>query len=72
MNKTFARVWPLAIVALGLVGCSSPRLVRGITSRADQVKFLYYEGGATGVIKCRLGADGVMSQCVPMNVELED
>lgn len=54
------------------MGCSSPRIVRGITSRADEVKFLYYEGGDTGVIKCRLGPDGVMAECRPMTVTLED
>jgi hypothetical protein len=59
-------------MAMASVGCSSPRLVRGITSRANEVKFLYYEGGDTGVIKCRLGPDGAMSDCHPMSVTLED
>ena len=62
------------LVAMGLVavGCGSPRVVRGITSRADQVKFLYIEGGDTGVVKCQLGADGSLSKCHPMTVVLED
>lgn len=59
-----------AAAALG--GCGSPRIVRGITSRADQVKFLYHEGGDTGVVKCRVNADGTLSECRPMSVSLEN
>ena len=62
----------LVAIALGAVGCGSPRVVRGITSRADQVKFLYIEGGDTGVVKCELGPDGALSNCRPMTVALDD
>jgi hypothetical protein len=65
----------LAAVALALctslVGCAAPRLCSGITSRGDEVKFLYYEGGNTGVIKCKMGGDGALSDCHPMTVELQ-
>lgn len=69
-----------SIIALGIIaamaftatGCGAPRVVRGITSRADQVKFLYIEGSETGVVKCQLGNDGALSSCRPMNVTLED
>ena len=72
MNKPYFCLEILALAAIGSAGCSSPRIVRGITSRADEVKFLYYEGGDSGVIRCRLGADGVMSNCQPMTLVLED
>jgi hypothetical protein len=58
--------------AAASTGCGSPRLVRGITSRADHVKFLYYEGGDTGVVKCRLDGDGTLTECRPMTVSLEN
>ena len=70
--KTSIAVGILAAVAFASVGCGSPRVVRGITSRADQVKFLYVEGGDTGVVKCQLGTDGSLSKCHPMTVTLED
>jgi hypothetical protein len=53
------------------IGCAAPRICRGITSRGDEVKFLYYEGGDTGVIKCRMAPDGALADCHPMTVELE-
>ena len=59
-------------MALMTAGCSQPRVVRGITSRADQAKFLYIEGGDTGVVKCQLGTDGALSNCRQMTVSLED
>lgn len=64
----------LAIFAMALAtaGCSQPRVVRGITSRGDQAKFLYIEGSDTGVVKCQLGNDGALSNCRPMTVALED
>lgn len=62
----------LAGAGLASVGCSHPRLVRGITSRNDEVKFLYVEGGDTGVIKCKMGADGALSECHSMSVNLEE
>lgn len=65
----------LAVLALSLLGsvagCAAPRLCRGITSRGDEVKFLYYEGGNTGVIKCKMAPDGSLADCHPMTVELE-
>jgi hypothetical protein len=65
----------LVALALGLgglvAGCAAPRLCRGVTSRGDEVKFLYYEGGNTGVIKCKMGPDGALADCHPMTVELE-
>lgn len=62
----------LVVTALAAVGCGSPRIVRGITSRGDQVKFLYIEGGDTGVVKCKLNPDGTLTSCRPMTVALED
>ena len=65
----------LAATAAGLgllgTGCAAPRICRGITSRGDEVKFLYYEGGATGVVKCKMAPDGALADCHPMTVELE-
>lgn len=62
----------LVLVAGAASGCGSPRLVRGITSRADEVKFLYYEGAETGVVKCRINGDGTLAECRPMAVSLEN
>jgi hypothetical protein len=70
--KHFFALGVLVVMALAAVGCGSPRVVRGITSRADQVKFLYIEGSDTGVVKCQLNADGTLSNCRPMTVALED
>jgi hypothetical protein len=64
-------VAPIATAAMFVVGCASPRICRGITSRGDEVKFLFYEGGDTGVIKCRMAPDGALADCHPMTVELE-
>jgi hypothetical protein len=58
-------------LGLGLAGCANTRYCRGITSRGDEVKFLYYEGGDTGVIKCKMSAEGALADCHPMKVELE-
>lgn len=70
MKRFFLGV--LLAAAAASTGCGSPRLVRGITSRADQVKFLYYEGGDTGVVKCRINPDGTLGDCRPMTVSLEN
>jgi hypothetical protein len=61
------------VLSLGvcLAGCATTRYCRGITSRGDEVKFLYYEGGDTGVIKCKMNAEGALADCHPMKVELE-
>ena len=70
--KSFLLLVVLLAVATAATGCGSPRLVRGITSRADEVKFLYYEGGDTGVVKCRVNGDGTLTECRPMTVSLEN
>lgn len=62
----------LAAMALASFGCAQPRVVRGITSRDDQVKFLYLQGSDTGIVKCKVGADGALSACRDMQVTLED
>lgn len=71
-GSTLCLVGAVALSVLGSTGCSSARVCRGITSRADEVKFLYYEGGDTGVIKCRMAGDGALSDCHPMTVSLEE
>lgn len=58
-------------LGLLVMGCAAPRICRGITSRGDEVKFLYYEGGDTGVVKCKMAPDGALADCHPMTVELE-
>lgn len=62
----------LMATALTSVGCASPRIVRGITSRGDTMKFLYQQGNDTGVIRCRLGTDGALSECRRLTVVVED
>ena len=72
MRSQLVRV---AVVALalgsGTAGCAGPRLVKAISSRGDEVKFLYLQGSDTGIIKCKMGADGSLVECHPMNVELQ-
>jgi hypothetical protein len=63
--------WTFVLLALA-TGCGSPRVVRGITSRGGEVKFLYQQGDETGVIKCQMAPDGALSQCKPMTVKLEE
>jgi hypothetical protein len=60
-------------LALGSIvgGCASPRIVRAISRRGDEVKFLYLQGSDTGIIKCTMAPDGSLSACHPMSVELE-
>lgn len=72
MNATRIVLGALAVLAMASSGCASARVCRGITYRGDQVKFLYYQGGDTGVVKCQLGADGALANCRPMQVALED
>lgn len=62
----------LLLAALASSGCSAARVCRGITSRNDEMKFLYYQGGDTGVIKCQVAGDGSLSACHPMKVTLEE
>lgn len=71
MKRSFV-LGALLAAAAASTGCGSPRIVRGITSRADQVKFLYYQGGDTGVVKCRINPDGTLADCRPMAVSLEN
>jgi hypothetical protein len=71
MKRSFVLALLLAATAVS-TGCGSPRIVRGITSRADHVKFLYYEGGDTGVVRCRINPDGTLAECRPMTVSLEN
>jgi hypothetical protein len=63
----------MAVVTMLAGGCaSSPRVVTAITSSRDQIKFLYVEGSDQGVIKCKVGGDGSLTQCRQMAVTFED
>lgn len=62
----------LAALMCASTGCSQPRVVRGITSRANQVKLLYMQGSDTGIVQCKVNADGSLSACRNMQVTLED
>ena len=77
MNRAFIWAGALALVSTAATGCTYPRVVRGITSRGDSVKFLYQQNkflGSTeqGVIRCKVGAEGALSDCRNMTVTLED
>jgi hypothetical protein len=65
--------WVVAIaVALSTAACAAPRVVSGITSSRDQIKFLYQEGDSQGVIKCKVATDGSLSDCHHMAVVTQD
>lgn len=62
----------LIATALPSLGCAGPRVIRGITSRSDQVKFLYTQDDKTGLVRCQIGADGALSNCRDVAVVLEN
>lgn len=60
-----------ALLALG--GCAAPaKVITSITNNNDQIKFLYVQGSAQGIIKCGVAADGALSKCRDMAVVLEE
>ena len=61
-----------AAMALSTVGCAAPRVISGITSSRDQIKFLYQEGSSQGVLKCKIAADASLSECHQMVVTIQD
>ena len=75
MNRAIKWVGALALLSAA-AGCGGPRVCRGVTSRGDSVKFLYqpskFLSTEQGVIRCKIGVDGALSECRPMTVTLED
>jgi hypothetical protein len=66
------RVAAVALAAAAsVIGCAGPRLVKAISSRGDEVKFLYIQGSDTGIIRCKMAVDGALAECHPMSVELQ-
>ena len=60
------------MVLLFLYACAGPKLVAGTTATKDQMKFLYVQGGGQGIIKCGVTADGKLSNCREIPVNLKD
>ncbi len=61
-----------ASLALSSAACASPRVISGITSSRDQIKFLYQEGSSQGVLKCKVAPDASLSECRQMAVTIQD
>lgn len=58
---------------LTVSGCVTPaKWITAITTRNDQIKFLYVQGKSQGIIKCMVGPAGALSQCREMTVVLGD
>ncbi len=64
---------PAVLVALlGGVACAPPpKVVTQITSARDQIKFLVVQGNQQQVIKCKMAADGALSECKTMQIVLK-
>ena len=74
-SKTVLRMAPvlgLVGLALSATGCAQPKVITAVTSANDQIKFLYVEGSKQGVMKCKVGTDGALSQCRKMAVVFKD
>ena len=70
--KGLCRAAIFAGVALSLGGCAArAKVITGITSANDQIKFLYVQGQHQGLVKCTVGAEGALSKCHEMVVVLE-
>lgn len=61
-----------ASLALSSAACASPRVISGITSSRDQIKFLYQEGSSQGVLKCKVAPDAALTDCHQMAVIIQD
>jgi len=62
-----------ALATFALVGCTPPaKIVTHISSARDQIKFLYQQGAAQGVVKCQVGPDGALAQCRNMAINVDD
>lgn len=59
-------------LALSSAACAAPRVISGITSSRDQIKFLYQEGGSQGVLKCKVAPDASLSECRQVAVIIQD
>lgn len=58
---------------MSVVGCAgAPKVCRSITSRNDEIKFLYHQGDETGIVRCRIQANGALDDCKPMTVQFEE
>jgi hypothetical protein len=73
--KWVARMTIQAAMLTGLAvsGCAAPaKVITGITSNNDQIKFLYVQGSSQGIIKCAVGPAGALSKCREMTLTLEE
>jgi len=61
---------------LALGGCAGPRIVRGVTQRGDEIKFVYVQDTgtslATGAVNCKVGPDGTLSACQHLTINFKE
>ena len=75
---TFPGRFTLLLLAAGisLAGCVGPRVVTGMTSRGDKVKFIYTQAkmGETekGAVMCTAAADGSLSGCQQITLNFKE
>jgi hypothetical protein len=62
----------MALAAPAVTGCAAPKAIVGMDIRNDQLKMLYQQGGDFGVVRCKAGSDGALSQCQNVKVTLHD
>lgn len=72
MKQNLLRTVVAAGLAFALGGCAKPRVIQAITGRQDTMKFLYVEGNDQGIVRCKVGPDGALSQCQAVAVALEE
>jgi hypothetical protein len=62
-------------------GCTTPRVVKTITSTPEQIKFGYEQqtlflvfptGSETGIVRCKIGEDGLPTECRNLQLNFSD
>ncbi len=65
-----------ALLGLALGGCAGPRIVRGVTQRGDQLKFVYVQDTgtslATGAVDCKVSPAGALTACAPIQINFKE
>lgn len=60
------------VLAVGLLGCSAPRIVTKVTVGGENVKLVYnrttWMSYNTGVVQCKADAKGNMSSCTDLEI----
>lgn len=66
--------WLLGLVAGCALasGCAAPKIVTNITSRPGQMKFLYQQSNEQGLVQCKTGGDGAITECANKAIVFKD